>query len=75
MVCAHCLLLHQPRAWNQRNGGGGESEDISNTDTLKAVVELTRCFTTLEQNISKNTDNITTECKQLRGMEIQEISG
>lgn len=43
----------------------------SNEDILKAVMELTNRFITLEQKLSRNTDAITAVCEQLKGVEIQ----
>lgn len=49
------------------NAAGG----TSNEDILKAVMELTNRFVTLEQKLSRNTDAITAVCDQLKGVEIQ----
>lgn len=66
-----CTKLLEQVTKKHRSKRGGDLEDISNADILNAVVELTKRFTTLEQNISKNTNAITAVCEQLKGMEFQ----
>ncbi len=51
---------------DQVTGGTSNNDNI-----LKAVLELTNRFTTLEQKFPRNTDAITVVCDQLKVVEIQ----
>lgn len=67
-----CATNQEPRTEeNARKKSTEEVEEIANADILKAVVEVSNWFTTLERNMSENTEASTMLFEQLKGVDIR----